>query len=67
MGSKNESCYKCPDRTPDCHSICEKYKKYREELEAKKKLIADYKSRHKEHDSYKADLFAKKAKKNKKL
>lgn len=36
LGRKTISCcYGCPDRHGGCHGSCEKYKAYREELDAK--------------------------------
>lgn len=27
-------CHNCPDRAPGCHSVCEKYRAYRAEMDA---------------------------------
>lgn len=27
-------CHHCPDRAPGCHSVCEKYRAYRAEMDA---------------------------------
>lgn len=32
---KTNCCYECPDRTPECHGSCERYKAYRAEIDAK--------------------------------
>lgn len=46
MSQKNNACcYECPDREIGCHSKCEKYKKFRKELDKKKKSIKDQNAR----------------------
>jgi hypothetical protein len=32
-------CYQCPDRKPGCHSVCEKYKEWKAEHDAKQAAI----------------------------
>ena len=43
-------CYKCDDRTSDCHTYCEKYKKFKTERDAELKV--ENKSRYKDSQMY---------------
>ena len=35
---KDNPCYECPDRHTGCHGSCERYKKWRQELDEKNEL-----------------------------
>lgn len=37
-------CYKCTDRKPGCHSVCEKYIEWKSEYQEHKKAIDDIKN-----------------------
>lgn len=43
--SVTSPCKDYPDRQPSCHSKCEKYQKFRRELDARNKFIRDCKAR----------------------
>lgn len=43
MPSK-QPCYKCENRTPECHSTCKKYLAYNEKMRAAKKIVDDKKN-----------------------
>lgn len=45
-----QCCYQCPDREIGCHSVCERYAAYREEVEKARKQ--------REHDANCRDVFA---------
>lgn len=47
-------CYNCTERSEACHSVCERYKAYRNELEEAKKLKPD-----KSFDRYQDDKILK--------
>ena len=60
----NSGCKDCTERYVGCHSTCENYKLFREELDARKKQITEAKTRHAEHNQHR-DKQVKKALKRK--
>ena len=45
-------CFKCEERTPKCHSECEKYKKFKIDHAAEQKKKKDFEEKHK----YRTDI-----------
>ena len=46
MSKHSFECQGCSDREPGCHDRCEKYQKFKTEIEHDKKLKRDYQRKH---------------------
>ena len=52
-------CKDCQDRHPKCHSTCEKYKSFKEELEKEKAIIQPLKEAQYNMTAYKKEVYEK--------
>lgn len=51
------SCYGCTDRHPKCHSTCDKYKSFKEELEKQKAAVRPLKEAQTNMTAYKKEIY----------
>ena len=45
-------CLNCIDREVGCHSRCERYSRFRNEIDDEKKVVRDFKAQHNEHMAF---------------
>lgn len=55
----NNGCKDCQDRHVGCHSNCESYKEYLDDLKQRKNIIKEARKDNKEYRSYKRDRIKK--------
>lgn len=59
MSNKTTCCYGCEKRTVGCHSTCEDYKAYSNEIRAKRQLEWEQRVKDAKYEGYKVEIIRK--------